>query len=97
MGIKQKDFRIPRSSEDYYKNFSQDQLWVMCIRCLISGHQYGIEGLDSRPKDYCIWCGERRSTGYFQGVSIPDLLADKKKVSKLFKISGKKDETKERY
>lgn len=63
-------------SEDYYKRFTAEELWVMRLRCLVSGCQYGVEGLDKEPKERCIWCGEKRIVGHFEGVNIPDLVEE---------------------
>lgn len=62
-------------SEDYWKTFTSEQCVAMRLRCLVSGCQYGIKMIDKYPKDRCIWCGEKRPKGHFEGLSVSDLVS----------------------
>jgi len=63
-------------SEDYYKRMNNEQLYALRLRCLVSGCQYGIEMLDKKPKERCIWCGEKNPIGHFEGIKLPELLSN---------------------
>jgi len=78
-----KSRRFKEGTPDFYKDFSEEELYIMRIRCRASGCQYGIEGIDKEPKDHCVWCGERRVVGHFYGISIADLLEDRKRVKEM--------------
>ena len=47
-------------SPDYYELLGSMGSLVMRTRCLFSGCQYGLPGVDEKPKDHCIWCGKKK-------------------------------------
>ena len=75
MVIKLQSFK--NESPDFYKDFSEEQLFFMSLRCKVSGCQYGIEGVDKKPKNHCVWCGKKNPKRQFKGISIVNLLAKK--------------------
>jgi len=50
---------------DYYKTFTKEQLIAMRLRCVISGCQYDFPGIDKKPRERCVWCGEKRPSKGF--------------------------------
>lgn len=51
-----------------------ENLWKIEKRCLLEGCRYGIEGVDEKPLDHCIYCGKERPVRQFEGTTVPDLI-----------------------
>lgn len=41
-------------------------------RCLLEGCRYGIEGIDESPRDYCMYCGQKKKQPIVAGKGILD-------------------------
>ena len=90
--MRSKDEEILRKLYGFNTNFLESWFdnnelvaFVMSRRCMVSGCQYGIEGLDHELKDKCIWCGRERPFQQFKGISVPDLVEE-------YNLMNKKDE-----
>jgi len=88
------------SSQDIMGDFQKTMVTIMAdsvkrqmrLRCLYEGCRYGIEGIDKKPLDHCIWCGEEKPKdfGKYYAISILDLInkADRA-VDRVIKIKKK--------